>query len=87
MQDNHIPVAAVVGGGYRTEQQELVPVHFQLIQAALNLRLDLDSDLIKNKFKTTILYYVSISTYYVLLNELIVKLIGTFNLVYCENEY
>ncbi|WP_229381088.1 arginase family protein [Shewanella psychropiezotolerans] len=54
MQDNHIPVAAVVGGGYRTEQQELVPVHFQLIQAALNLSLDLDSDLLKNKVKTQV---------------------------------
>ncbi|AQS37896.1 deacetylase, histone deacetylase/acetoin utilization protein [Shewanella psychrophila] len=48
VQDNQIPVAAVVGGGYRTEQKELVPVHFQLIQAALDLGLDLNLDLLKN---------------------------------------
>ncbi|MFT5235519.1 MAG: acetoin utilization deacetylase AcuC-like enzyme [Shewanella sp.] len=37
MRDRGIPVAAVVGGGYRTEQTALVPVHFQLIQAAFDI--------------------------------------------------
>ncbi|WP_434356000.1 histone deacetylase [Parasalinivibrio latis] len=30
-----IPVAAVIGGGYRTEQEKLVPLHANLISAAL----------------------------------------------------
>lgn len=37
MKQRGIPVAAVVGGGYRTEQSALVPIHFQLIQAAFDL--------------------------------------------------
>ena len=37
MKSRGIPVAAVVGGGYRTEQRALVPVHFQLIQAAFDI--------------------------------------------------
>ena len=37
MKSRGIPVAAVVGGGYRTEQTALVPVHFQLIQAAFDI--------------------------------------------------
>ncbi|BAJ00609.1 histone deacetylase family protein [Shewanella violacea] len=44
MQDNHIPVAAVVGGGYRAKHKDLVPVHFQLFQAALDLSLNSDSE-------------------------------------------
>lgn len=32
-----IPVAAVIGGGYRSNHQDLVPLHLQLIQAALHL--------------------------------------------------
>lgn len=31
-----IPIACVVGGGYRSEHQELVPIHMQLIRAAIN---------------------------------------------------
>lgn len=30
-----IPVAAVIGGGYRTDHSALVPLHFQLIKAAM----------------------------------------------------
>ncbi len=30
-----IPMACVVGGGYRTEHQDLVPIHMQLLNAAL----------------------------------------------------
>ncbi len=32
-----IPVAAVIGGGYRTEQEKLVPLHANLISAALSV--------------------------------------------------
>lgn len=35
-QKHNIPVAAVIGGGYRTEQETLVPLHAELIRAALN---------------------------------------------------
>lgn len=31
-----IPIAAVVGGGYRSEHSDLVPIHMQLIQAAID---------------------------------------------------
>ncbi|BBM65214.1 histone deacetylase [Vibrio alfacsensis] len=34
MKDLSIPIAAVVGGGYRTDHSDLVPVHMQLICAA-----------------------------------------------------
>lgn len=34
-QKHNIPVAAVIGGGYRTEQETLVPLHAELIRAAL----------------------------------------------------
>ncbi|EDP57020.1 histone deacetylase/AcuC/AphA family protein [Vibrio sp. AND4] len=34
MKDKDIPVAAVVGGGYRSEHADLVPIHMQLIDAA-----------------------------------------------------
>ncbi|MBV7299575.1 histone deacetylase [Enterovibrio paralichthyis] len=34
--DLQIPVAAVIGGGYRTDQQALVPLHAELILAALD---------------------------------------------------
>ncbi|MBE3654717.1 histone deacetylase [Vibrio navarrensis] len=33
-----IPLAAVVGGGYRTNHQDLVPIHMQLIHAAMSLK-------------------------------------------------
>ncbi|WP_394210564.1 histone deacetylase [Enterovibrio calviensis] len=33
---HQIPVAAVIGGGYRTEQTALVPLHAELVRAALN---------------------------------------------------
>ncbi|OAN18537.1 histone deacetylase [Photobacterium jeanii] len=36
-QQQSIPVAAVVGGGYRKDHQALAPLHSQLIQAALDL--------------------------------------------------
>ncbi|PMN88892.1 histone deacetylase [Enterovibrio norvegicus] len=32
---HHLPVAAVIGGGYRTEQTALVPLHAELIHSAL----------------------------------------------------
>lgn len=32
-----LPIACVVGGGYRSEHQALVPIHMQLIQAALSV--------------------------------------------------
>ncbi|MBD1559295.1 histone deacetylase [Vibrio sp. S9_S30] len=35
-----IPIASVVGGGYRTEHQDLVPIHRQLIQAAIDVFKD-----------------------------------------------
>ncbi|CCN33107.1 putative Histone deacetylase [Vibrio nigripulchritudo SO65] len=35
-----IPIASVVGGGYRTEHQDLVPIHRLLIQAAINVFKD-----------------------------------------------
>lgn len=31
-----LPIACVVGGGYRSEHQELVPIHMQLIHAAID---------------------------------------------------
>ncbi|WP_045421629.1 histone deacetylase family protein [Vibrio campbellii] len=34
MKDRGIPVAAAVGGGYRSEHADLVPIHMQLIDAA-----------------------------------------------------
>ncbi|EOD81555.1 Histone deacetylase/AcuC/AphA family protein [Grimontia indica] len=34
---NGIPVAAVIGGGYRTEQSALVPLHAELIKAAFKI--------------------------------------------------
>ncbi|EOU3283669.1 histone deacetylase [Vibrio harveyi] len=34
MKDKGIPVAAVVGGGYRSNHSDLVPIHMQLINAA-----------------------------------------------------
>ncbi|GAA03576.1 histone deacetylase family protein [Photobacterium leiognathi] len=34
--ERNIPVAAVIGGGYRTQHQELVDLHMQLIYAALS---------------------------------------------------
>jgi len=33
MKDKGIPVAAVVGGGYRSDHADLVPIHMQLIEA------------------------------------------------------
>ena len=36
-QEKQLPIACVVGGGYRTEHQALVPIHMQLIRAALNV--------------------------------------------------
>ncbi|RXJ74715.1 histone deacetylase [Veronia nyctiphanis] len=33
--EHQIPVAAVIGGGYRTEQTALVPLHAELVRAAL----------------------------------------------------
>ncbi|WP_028024925.1 histone deacetylase family protein [Enterovibrio calviensis] len=33
--DHQIPVAAVIGGGYRTEQEALVPLHAELVLSAL----------------------------------------------------
>jgi acetoin utilization deacetylase AcuC-like enzyme len=32
-----IPIASVVGGGYRTDHQDLVPIHRQLIRAAIDV--------------------------------------------------
>ncbi|MFA0025867.1 histone deacetylase, partial [Vibrio sp. 10N.261.49.A5] len=32
-----IPMACVVGGGYRTEHQDLVPIHMQLLKAAFTV--------------------------------------------------
>ncbi|AUI86539.1 histone deacetylase [Vibrio azureus] len=37
---NQIPVAAVVGGGYRSEHADLVPIHMQLIRAARSVFSD-----------------------------------------------
>ncbi|WP_318495433.1 histone deacetylase family protein [Photobacterium leiognathi] len=34
--ERNIPVAAVIGGGYRTQHQDLVDLHMQLIYAALS---------------------------------------------------
>lgn len=42
MKSRNIPVAAVVGGGYRREHEELVPIHFQLIQAAIDTNHNTD---------------------------------------------
>ncbi len=36
-QQRALPVAAVVGGGYRTEHGDLVPLHWQLLQAAFDV--------------------------------------------------
>lgn len=35
MKDKQIPMACVVGGGYRSDHQTLVPIHMQLLKAAL----------------------------------------------------
>lgn len=32
-----IPIAAVVGGGYRSNHSDLVPIHMQLIRAAIDI--------------------------------------------------
>lgn len=32
-----LPIACVVGGGYRSKHHELVPIHMQLVRAALNI--------------------------------------------------
>lgn len=37
MKESGIPVAAVVGGGYRSNHQDLVPIHMNLIQASLEV--------------------------------------------------
>ena len=37
MKDKGIPVAAVVGGGYRSNHSDLVPIHMQLINAAASV--------------------------------------------------
>ncbi len=37
MKQRGIPVAAVVGGGYRTKHEDLVPIHMQLINAAADV--------------------------------------------------
>ncbi len=37
MKQRGIPVAAVVGGGYRTHHEDLVPIHMQLFNAALEV--------------------------------------------------
>ncbi|EPT9293839.1 histone deacetylase family protein [Vibrio parahaemolyticus] len=37
MKNRGIPVAAVVGGGYRTNHADLVPIHMQLIKAAIEV--------------------------------------------------
>ncbi|KXF81406.1 histone deacetylase family protein [Enterovibrio coralii] len=34
--DHQIPVAAVIGGGYRTDHAQLVPLHAELVRAAIN---------------------------------------------------
>ena len=34
MKGKGIPVAAVVGGGYRSDHADLVPIHMQLLNAA-----------------------------------------------------
>jgi acetoin utilization deacetylase AcuC-like enzyme len=31
-----LPIACVVGGGYRSQHHELVPIHMQLIRAAID---------------------------------------------------
>lgn len=36
--DNQVPIACVVGGGYRSQHSDLVPVHMQLIKAAMQFR-------------------------------------------------
>ncbi|PNH97153.1 histone deacetylase family protein [Vibrio diazotrophicus] len=38
-QNKQIPIACVVGGGYRNEHQTLVPIHMQLFEAALAIAL------------------------------------------------
>ncbi|MEH0741490.1 histone deacetylase [Vibrio cholerae] len=35
-----VPIACVVGGGYRTRHEDLVPIHMQLIQAAMDVYKD-----------------------------------------------
>lgn len=32
----HIPIACVIGGGYRSKHQDLVPIHIQLIKAVID---------------------------------------------------
>ncbi len=36
--DKKIPIACVVGGGYRSDHQTLVPIHMQLLKAAMSVR-------------------------------------------------
>ncbi|MCW8335779.1 histone deacetylase family protein [Vibrio paucivorans] len=36
--DKQLPIACVVGGGYRTSHQDLVPIHLQLLEAALDTK-------------------------------------------------
>ncbi len=35
--DKNVPMACVVGGGYRRDHQSLVPIHMQLFEAAVNI--------------------------------------------------
>lgn len=44
MKDRGIPVAAVVGGGYRSEHADLVPIHMQLLNAAELVFKDVKGD-------------------------------------------
>ncbi len=39
-QSNEIPVAAVIGGGYHTNQERLIPLHLQLLNAAQALNAE-----------------------------------------------
>ncbi|MGF1741634.1 histone deacetylase [Vibrio profundum] len=36
--EHQLPIACVVGGGYRSQHSDLVPIHMQLIQAALDVK-------------------------------------------------
>ncbi|OEF23194.1 histone deacetylase family protein [Vibrio rumoiensis] len=37
-----LPIACVIGGGYRTEHRDLVPIHMQLIKAAMDSRSQIE---------------------------------------------
>ncbi len=37
-QSENVPLACVVGGGYRTEHSDLIPIHMSLIDAAYQQR-------------------------------------------------